>query len=483
MERAAAYALRRVLGLEVSPWAFHRLLEGEEPALLLGGRLSWAEEVRRSLIHWLEEAEGTCGEGVPTGSALEKALYFWEERLEVEEQERQQRSELEAASNETAKRHLRMERELLRLWRDPTAAIDELWQLREEDVGPALREQMSRLAPWDCVDREGKRLRLPWRLADVRNLEVRFQLAELGLGGVEKGALRPPGRLVAGIGLLTSLAFALVANGFREREPLDEQKAWFTEEQPGTCDAKTAKHAASGIEFLWLCGGEFMMGAGEADSDAWNEEKPAHPVRVNGFWMAKTETTNQQYQRLRPDKTGWSELPVASVSWSEARSYCQTLGDEFDLPTEAEWEYAARAGTTSRWSFGDDEAELEKYAWFAENFAGQSHPVATLAPNTWGLHDMHGNVWEWGRDCYDEDAYRTRLDASANGAPADNPGRESDNCQSADAFRVVRGGSFVSGPWRLRSAFRDGDWPGDRILDIGFRCVRRPGRQLDSSTP
>lgn len=212
VERTAAHALRRALGLGISPWDFHRLLE-IEGAQLLGGQLSWEAPLRRRLVHWLEESEGCDGDGVPGGSVLEKALAFWETRLETEEKERLGRSELEASGSATAQRHLRMEHELLRLWRDPKLAIEGLWGLRGDDVGTVLMEKMGALTPWDCPDREEASLRLPWRLAGIRDPELRFRLAELGLGGVGKGALRPPGRLVMGVGFLIGLGVMLIIGG------------------------------------------------------------------------------------------------------------------------------------------------------------------------------------------------------------------------------------------------------------------------------
>ena len=138
--------------------------------------------------------------------------------------------------------------------------------------------------------------------------------------------------------------------------------------------------------------------------------------------------------------------------------------DGYRLPTEAEWEYACRAGTSSRWSFGDDEAELDRHAWYSTNSDREPHPVGEKEPNSWQIYDMHGNVYEWCWDWlgdYPED-------------PQDDP----TGLLRGSSNRVLRGGSFLFTPWGLRSAFRGRFGPEDRDWDVGFRCVRSPCRQL-----
>ena len=130
----------------------------------------------------------------------------------------------------------------------------------------------------------------------------------------------------------------------------------------------------------------------------------------------------------------------------------------YRLPTEAEWEYAARAGTTTRWSFGDEEAELREFAWYSGNAEDEVHTVGTKKANPWGLSDMHGNVWEWVWDSYD----------SYNSGKVVN---------STGSRRALRGGSSYVSPWYLRSANRDGSFPEIRNGRVGFRCARGPGPQ------
>jgi formylglycine-generating enzyme required for sulfatase activity len=219
------------------------------------------------------------------------------------------------------------------------------------------------------------------------------------------------------------------------------------------------------LTFVTVCGGTFTMGSTEFDN-----EKPPHPVTLSPFEINQTEITFQQYPQPWKDDPGNFVLPLVKMDWQTARDYCDNYDDhdyDYALPTEAEWEYAARGGSVTRWSFGDDEAQLGNYAWFRGNSDGRSNPVKTRLPNPLGLYDMHGNVYEWVEDCYDGRAYQDRSTLIVN--PLVNRLR----CQ----YRVLRGGAWDDDPWYLRSAFRFGDGPGDRDDGIGFRCVRRPRRQ------
>ena len=218
----------------------------------------------------------------------------------------------------------------------------------------------------------------------------------------------------------------------------------------------------TGMTFATVCGGTFTMGSQEND-----DEKPSHSVTLSTFEINKTEVTNAQFRQFRKDHEGEDQLPAARVSWDEAKTFCENYG--YRLPTEAEWEYAARGGSTTRWSFGDDEKEPENYAWFSENSGNTTHPVGTKLPNPLGLFDMHGNVWEWVEDCYDENAYQGRSEQTVNPFVAPNA---TGSCSSS--YRVLRGGSWDFVPWGLRSAGRFRFGPEDRSDAIGFRCVRAP---------
>ena len=241
-------------------------------------------------------------------------------------------------------------------------------------------------------------------------------------------------------------------------------------ETPGA----TCKEDTTGMEFVYVPGGEFWMGCGEQETECYDWEKPRHQVHVNGFWIGKYEVTQAQWKAVmknNPSRFKGADRPVESVSWNDAQEFLQKLNAtgrsplQFRLPSEAEWEYAARAGTLTAYSFGDDPNQLGNYAWFYENSGGKTHPVGQKQPNAFSLYDMHGNVWEWVADTYDN---------NYDGAPADGSAWEGDG-----SSRVLRGGSWKYEPGDVRSANRLSLDPtlqyGDiafRGFDLGFRVVR-----------
>ena len=163
---------------------------------------------------------------------------------------------------------------------------------------------------------------------------------------------------------------------------------------------KPVKPDPTGIEWVNVCPGTFTMGTikgrnqrGRCGEYADEIVDPQRTVVLSAFQIAATETTQQQY-----GKEG--DLPVVNVNWAQARAFCQRVGG--DLPTEAQWEYAARGGSRFPWSFGDDVAQLENYAWFDKNSKGRAQEVRQKRPNPLGLYDIHGNVWEWTRDWYND---------------------------------------------------------------------------------
>jgi len=202
---------------------------------------------------------------------------------------------------------------------------------------------------------------------------------------------------------------------------------------------------------------------------------PQHPVKIGLFWIGKYEVTFDEYSafvldideiKLPPSHEGWGRgsRPVINVSWDDARAYAAWLkevtGKSFRLPTEAEWEYAVRAGTTTEYFFGDDEDKLGDYAWYQDNSGGKTHLVGQKKPNSWGLYDMTGNVWEWVEDDWHKN-YK--------GAPPD--GRAwAGNPRGAE--RVIRGGSWYYGAHDCRTAFRYNYSAGGRDASIGFRLAR-----------
>jgi hypothetical protein len=203
-------------------------------------------------------------------------------------------------------------------------------------------------------------------------------------------------------------------------------------------------------------GGTFMMGSNEGND--W--QKPVHQVTVSGFWMDKHEVTQAEYERVMGTNpsgyNGCPNCPVEKVSWNDAVDFCTKVGKR--LPTEAEWEYAARAGSTTKYYWGND--MNGDYAWYPGNSDSKTHPVGQKRPNAWGLHDMSGNVWEWCTDWFAN--YSAEFETNPTG-PA------------TGANRVVRGGSFYplnDGSDGLVSAFRNGWSPDIKYSNLGFRCAR-----------
>ena len=251
------------------------------------------------------------------------------------------------------------------------------------------------------------------------------------------------------------------------------------------------------MEFVWIGPGVFQMGSPESEEGRRDSEGPLHEVEISrGFWLGKYEVTVGQFRRF-VEATGydagdrcwtyenddwenrsgrnWSNLgysqsddhPVVCVSWEDVSAYASWLSSETGvlhrLPSEAEWEYACRAGSTTRWSFGDDESQLGAYAWYGDNAwdAGKHHAqvVGLKGANPWKLHDMHGNVAEWVQDWYASDYY--------NSSPqVDPPG------PTSGSYRVLRGGAFGATARYVRSADRAYVWPDHRDGLIGVRLLR-----------
>lgn len=222
------------------------------------------------------------------------------------------------------------------------------------------------------------------------------------------------------------------------------------------------------MAFVLVPSGSFMMGSGTHTRSVSNDEVPQHPIRISRpFYLGKYEVTQGQWVAVmerNPSKFKGSMLPVENVSWMDVQIFIQRLnareGSEvYRLPTEAEWEYAARAGTDTTWYWGNSAEGVERYAWHSGNAERQTHPVGQLAANAWGLHDMLGNVWEWVSDRHGSRYYAQSPDTDPAG-----PGTGS--------HWVCRGGSWSYGPRDLRSANRVGQPPDFRNADLGFRLVR-----------
>jgi formylglycine-generating enzyme required for sulfatase activity len=207
------------------------------------------------------------------------------------------------------------------------------------------------------------------------------------------------------------------------------------------------------------------MGSPEDEEGRWQDEGPPHLVKIDtGFWMFDTPCTQALWEAVigagtNPGRFPGADRPVEGVSWVDCQGFLRRLNErlegldlELSLPSEAQWEYACRAGTTSARYHEDRDA----IAWHAGNSGGETHAVKGKLPNGWGLYDMLGNVLEWCADPWTDDY---------------GPGREPGAAAPASAPRVVRGGSWADDPPVVRAAFRDADEPTDRDRHLGLRCA------------
>ena len=431
VSETTALQIRRRLKLATSPWALH-VLRAEAQAGPLG-RLAWKPTDRARRLNELREAEVHPEGGIASTSLLGQALQVWEDLYEKELGRRAG----EAASGEgtPAYQLLRMERALLRLWGEKAGeAVRELYALFQGALRELIPPHLAVLAPAG-MGGEGH-IRLPWAW-EPRPAAEKAMLREMGLGGgVPPVRLRRPGRLWLGIAVCLGLALGSLTVAALPCRPGQEI-------------------TVQGAVFVRICPGTFTMGSAEGDVQANPNEKPAHQVTLSEFWIGKTEVTNAHYRRLHQNHGSNDDLPVTDVSWHEAQAFCKSLGGR--LPTEAEWEYAARAGTRTPWSFGRDEQKIGRYA-----SVGSAQPVGSKDPNPWGLHDMHGNVWEWVGDWFGDYTPQAQTDPTG---------------PTSGQYRVLRGGSFYVEPRFLRSAGRGRGGPEFRGGYVGFRCVRAPRHQ------
>jgi len=231
---------------------------------------------------------------------------------------------------------------------------------------------------------------------------------------------------------------------------------------------KTFTSSSTGMEFVFIPAGKFMMGSPSDEKDRYNDEGPAHEVTIkNPFYLGKYPVTQKQWEKVmgsNPSRFKGDDLPVENVSWDGVQKFIKKFNemegtDKYCLPSEAEWEYACRAGTTTRFCFGDDESKLGDYAWYGDNSDSKTHPVGQKQPNPFGLYDMHGNVWEWVQDRW-HDNYK--------GAPFDGSAWESGD----NSDRVLRGGGWRNYAGYCKAAGRYGGGSG-LGGGVGFRLLRK----------
>jgi formylglycine-generating enzyme required for sulfatase activity len=242
-----------------------------------------------------------------------------------------------------------------------------------------------------------------------------------------------------------------------------------------------------GMKLVLIPKGTFMMGSPPSEENSIFDERQHKVTITRDYYLGQFEVTQVQYEKVmgknpshfqgdelaeRHPQTGQiikevdsSNHPVEAVSWEDAVEFCQRLSDlpkekkagrVYRLPTEAEWEYACRAGSTTAFSFGNEQDSLDDYAWFCDNSDHKTHPVGEKKPNAWGLYDMHGNVWEWCSDWYGE-------------YPKDAVSDPSGPSKGVD--RVNRGGGWSTGSAGCGSLFRNRFFPANRIHYFGFRLA------------
>ena len=262
--------------------------------------------------------------------------------------------------------------------------------------------------------------------------------------------------------------FVLIVNDGQTRSFSDQVSIQVSRPPPETGEETTVElPGGTAMDFIWMGPGTFTRGSPETENGRFSNEGPRHEVTLTtGFYLGKYEITQSQWEAVMGDNPSYfqsPDRPVEQVSWDDVQTFIQRLNASteeavYRLPTEGEWEYACRAGTTGRWSFGDDEIWLEVSAWYvANNTSAGTKEVGAKQPNPWGLYDMHGNVGEWCHDYFDAYTNNPQIDPSG---PA------------SGTSRITRGGYFHSEAEDVRSAKRSRREPANRTYNIGARLVK-----------
>lgn len=279
---------------------------------------------------------------------------------------------------------------------------------------------------------------------------------------------------------VTLVLVGFVLSGCERQTPAREEKTSSAAPPPNAAAVPAKPEART--DLVLIQGGRFSMG----DKD--QVDAPVHEVAVSSFYMDRYLVTQEEFQKVmgdNPSRWKGDKNPVEQVRWSDAVKFCNQRSqleklqpcydlktwkcnfdaDGYRLPTEAEWEYACRGGSTTAFFFGDDPAKLGEYAWFEKNSGGRPQPVGQKQPNAWGLYDICGNVWEWCNDFYKVDYYKESPQADPRGP-------------EEGQTKVVRGGAWRFKPEACRAGYRYNENPGYADVcfgyDIyGFRCVRK----------
>jgi len=294
---------------------------------------------------------------------------------------------------------------------------------------------------------------------------------------VDNGTWQKSGRTVSGLGTGSHEVTFKAIDGWKAPKPktatinADVTTVLSGKYAPVTNTQTVLLPGGVPLELVWIPPGSFMMGRYASESNSYPSEDPQHQVTfANGFWIGKYEVTQAQWVAVMGSNpsyfTGDLNRPVEEVSWNNVQDFIaavNALGQgAFRLPSEAQWEYACRAGTTTRFYWGDDPtlSQTDSYTWHTGNAGMTTNPVGQKLPNAWGLFDMGGNVWEWCEDYWHADYTGAPTDGSAWLSGASN------------SNRVTRGGAWYSYDYVCRSAYRNYQGPTNTVNGVGFRIAK-----------
>jgi formylglycine-generating enzyme required for sulfatase activity len=379
-----------------------------------------------------------------------------------------------------------LERQGWHVWWDPKLRAGERF---DDVIEEALREARCVIVLWSKRSVKSRYVKDEARYALNRDKLVPVMIEETELPFRFEGLHTP--RLMGWDGALEARVFQEILRDIRailgETPPADDRAPGSETQdrpiarsqparEPGSVFRARLADGSEGPEMVVIPAGEFWMGSDKAqDKETSDDELPRHRVTIaRSFALGRYPVTFAEYERFADatdrdlfDDGGWGRgnRPVINVTWKGAAAYCEWLSQQtrrrYRLPTEAEWEYAARGGTETRYWWGDEvgknNANCDGCGSEWDN--KQTAPVGSFRPNPWGLHDMLGNVWEWVQDCWHKN-YK--------GAPEDGSAWE----RVFWGLRVLRGGSWYDLPRGLRSAFRDRNIPQNRLNDVGFRLAQ-----------
>jgi formylglycine-generating enzyme required for sulfatase activity len=495
VDAPTALALRAAMGIAAPVWDLEAVLA--DVAGASGAGIAAARR-RADRLRWLTQVSraGQGGVAVPEGSLLGRALAFFCKRLADEDAERTRRDGEDPWVGTPVQRELWRRRALLDLWAAPDdalAALHRLYPTEDPSRWTALAGYAAGASRVESRSPGDGELVMPWAMRGLQGASP-VLAQDLGLRVIGEGEERwrqgVPGRAILAVGVVLGLSTGAgvgAAARWAQRSkaaltvasapapPVASAPAPPVASAPalpkGSIDKSsqcpTREEEDSGLVFVRVCGGTFQMGSSEDDKEADTDEKPAHDVRMSTFWIGKYEVSNAEYRKAMgahaPEEGG--DLPATNVTWNEAQALCASMGHR--LPTEAEWEYAARGSEGRKYPWGN-EPPSDKLAVFGGRKVAVVKSYSDVG-SPYGTVHQAGNAWEWVEDCYDRGNYAKRagsvtVDPSLIDCPA-------------GGGRVVRGGSFNRDPGFLRSAGRFEFPPVSRLRDFGFRCVRGPRRQ------